>query len=176
MARSGSAILDRERVREADRRVMCGIDARYEGQNFEVYVGLDGLDPGGDPDPLDREFAARFRAVHRATYGYDIPGRAVEIVTLRLKMIGRGKKPKSLFTPSGDSGKPKPIARRSVCFDLGVGWLDTPIYDRARLPIGAQVSGPAIIEEMSATTLLHPGDLAMADAAGNLIINVQLQR
>jgi N-methylhydantoinase A len=38
------------------------------------------------------------------------------------------------------------------------------------LPIGAEIAGPAVIEEMSATTLLHPGQRAVIDAAGNLIV------
>ena len=66
---------------EADRQTLYGIDARYEGQNFEVHVALDGLSLAEKPDALDREFGERFRAAHRAAYGYDIPGRAVEIVT-----------------------------------------------------------------------------------------------
>jgi hypothetical protein len=51
-----------------------------------VHVALDGLALGSDASKFDREFAERFRAAHRAAYGYDIPGRVVEIVTLRLKM------------------------------------------------------------------------------------------
>jgi N-methylhydantoinase A len=172
LARSAAEILDREHVPEADRRTLYGIDARYEGQNFEVHVALDGLALGSDASEFDREFAERFRAAHRAAYGYDIPGRVVEIVTLRLKMIGAVNKP-NLAAPAAEGIRGRSeTGRRPVYFDQTVGWIEVPIHDRSRLPIGAEIAGPAVIEEMSATTLLHPGQCATTDAAGNLIMTV----
>ena len=160
------------RVPEADRQTLYGIDARYEGQNFEVHVALDGLSLAEKPDALDREFGERFRAAHRAAYGYDIPGRAVEIVTLRLKMIGAVRKPRLMASAADSIRGSSETGRRPVYFDRATGWVETPVHDRARLPIGAEIAGPAVIEEMSATTLLHPGQRATTDAAGNLIVTV----
>ena len=157
---------------ESDRRTIYGIDARYEGQNFEVYVSLDGLDFDVDPRALDRVFSERFRAAHRAAYGYDIPGRAVEIVTLRLKIVGVVNKPKLAATALLGSADMSPAPRRAVYFDAITGWLDTPVFDRAALPMDGEVAGPAIVEEMSATTLIHPGQSAGIDAAGNLILTL----
>jgi N-methylhydantoinase A len=168
LAGSGAEILDRERIPDADRHTLYGVDARYEGQNFEVYVGLDGLDPDGDAAVLDAEFARRFRAAHAEVYGYDIPGRAIELVTLRLKMIGTVAKP-TLAAPVAVDGDPQ-IGQRQVYFDTATGSVDTPVLDRARLRLGASLCGPAVIEEMSATTLLHPGDHAEVDGFGNLIV------
>ncbi len=121
---SASGVLDRERIAAADRRALHGVDARYEGQNFEVHVGLDGVSLDSGPAALDAEFTRRFRAAHAEIYGYDIPGRAIEIVTLRLKMIGMVPKP-SLATAlvSGD-GRAE-IGRRRVYFDTATGWLET---------------------------------------------------
>jgi len=172
LAGSATEILDRERVPEADRQTLYGIDARYEGQNFEVHVALDGLSLAAKPAALDREFGERFRAAHRAAYGYDIPGRAVEIVTLRLKMIGAVRKPRLMASAADSTRGSSETGRRPVYFDRATGWVETPVHDRARLPIGAQIAGPAVIEEMSATTLLHPGQRATTDAAGNLIVTV----
>jgi N-methylhydantoinase A len=121
---------------------------------------------------LDREFGERFRAAHAAAYGYDIPGRAVEIVTLRLKIVGVVKKPHPAAVAASVEGKATPTAQRAVYFDAATGWLDTPVYERSRLSIGAEIAGPAVIEEMSATTLLRPGQRATTDAAGNLIVTV----
>jgi N-methylhydantoinase A len=167
LARSGEALLDCERVPVEDRRALCGIDARYEGQNFEVYVMLDGMGLG----PRDhQEFTRRFRRAHTAVYGYDIPGRAIEIVNLRLKLIGNVAKP--VFSALNDElgNALSEIGRRRVFFDGA--WIDTSVYDRSRLATGAALCGPAIVEEMSATTLLHPGQQARVDAVGNLIIEV----
>ena len=50
------------------------------------------------------------------------------------------------------------------------GWLDTGIYRHAALPLGVPLAGPAIIEEMSATSVVLPGQHASMDHAGNIII------
>jgi N-methylhydantoinase A len=60
---------------------------------------------------------------------------------------------------------------RPVWFDQG--WRDTPIYDRARLPLDGQIQGPAILTQLDATTLIEPGDTASLDRLGNLVIEVR---
>src|SRR3989440_414466 len=170
LARSGADILDRDRVPETDRHTIRGIEARYEGQNFEVYVALDGLALNGDADAFDRDFGERFRAAHRAAYGYDIPGRGIEMVTLRLKIVVVVRMPKLARVSTAESREARPKAPRAVYFDAATGWRDTPVYDRAALTSGRRIVGPAVIEEMSATTLIHPGQSAIVDATGNLIL------
>ena len=59
---------------------------------------------------------------------------------------------------------------RPVWFD-GV-FTDTPVYAREKLPLDAEISGPAVLEQMDATTVLEPGDRARPDGDGNLIIEV----
>ena len=53
------------------------------------------------------------------------------------------------------------------------GWRDTPIYRREHLAVGATLDGPAIVEQLDATTLIEPGDHARVDALGNLEITVR---
>jgi N-methylhydantoinase A len=60
---------------------------------------------------------------------------------------------------------------RPVWFEQG--WRDTPIYDRARLPLDAQIQGPAVLTQLDATTLIEPGDTASLDRLGNLVIEVR---
>ena len=50
------------------------------------------------------------------------------------------------------------------------GFVDTPVYDRSLLAAGAQLQGPAIVEEPAATAVLHPGDHAEVNAYGALIV------
>ena len=42
------------------------------------------------------------------------------------------------------------------------------MFERAGLGIGAGLVGPAVIDEMSATTLVPPGCTLSVDRAGNL--------
>ncbi len=62
---------------------------------------------------------------------------------------------------------------RRIYHGAARGWLATPVYARARLAAGAEITGPAVIEEMSSTTLLAPDQRAGVDRIGNLIINVR---
>ena len=73
--------------------------------------------------------------------------------------------------PKGERD-PKPVARRKVLFDENEGYLDTPIYDRAKLGAGAIIDGPAIIEQLDSTTVILPGQKAEIERYGNIIIEV----
>jgi N-methylhydantoinase A len=53
------------------------------------------------------------------------------------------------------------------------GWQNTPIYDRASLGAGLRLAGPAVIDEMSSTTLVEPDQRVTVDAAGNLIVEIR---
>ena len=50
------------------------------------------------------------------------------------------------------------------------GFVPTPIYERARLPLGAELSGPAIVEQADTTTVVPPGWAARVDESGNLLL------
>ena len=92
------------------------------------------------------------------------------MVTLRLKIVVVVRMPKLARVSTAESREARPKAPRAVYFDAATGWRDTPVYDRAALTSGRRIVGPAVIEEMSATTLIHPGQSAMVDAIGNLIL------
>jgi N-methylhydantoinase A len=160
MEDAGRAWLDGERIKPERRRFETVIDARYKGQNHEVQVRL----PSGPP--ALESFLTGFAEAHRREYGYAIPDRPVETVNARLKAIGLIDRPDPRFT--GGTGSPEPKARRRVHFDDG--WHDTPIYDRAALAVCATLAGPAVIDEMSATTVVPAGWSVHVDTSGNLML------
>jgi N-methylhydantoinase A len=163
MCAEADAWLDREAVAPSSRVVRMMIDARYDGQNFEVSVPLDSIDPAA----LDA-ITARFRAVHVQEYGYDVADRPMEIVNCRVQAIGRVAKVPHV-APTPVPGVDAIKGERAVYFGLD-GWLTTPIYRRGQLEVGKTVRGPAIIEEMSATLVMRPEQSATVDAIGNLVI------
>ena len=73
--------------------------------------------------------------------------------------------------PASDA-RPEPVSRRPVLFEAGEGYLDTPIYDRARLNAGAVIKGPAVIEQLDSTTVVLPGMTASVEKFGNIIIEI----
>ena len=164
MAAQGNDWLEASHVPPSDRTLQRVIEARYKGQNHEVQVRL----PAAGPFTLD-DFHNGFAEAHRQEYGYDVADRAVEVVNARLKAVGRVRRPDTRFA-GGDGTVPPPRETRGVHFDAG--WVETPIYDRASLGAGQSLSGPAIIDEMSSTTIVEPGQSVRVDKAGNLIVEI----
>jgi len=162
------AWLDQERVEPALRTCHAAIDARYEGQNFEVQVPLDDAGPGGY-----EAFAQRFRDAHEREYGYVVDDRAVQIINCRMQAVGRViKAPLARRTVEGALEDAR-TGRRRAYFGACHGWIDTPVYDRERLPTASTFTGPALIEEMSSTTLVGVGHRAEVDVHGNLVITLE---
>jgi N-methylhydantoinase A len=168
MGEEGNTGLEGERVKKADRSFIRYVEARYQGQNYEVKIEMEKIEPGG----LD-DFMERFRASHAKEYGYDIPGRAVEVVNCRMQAVGTVPKAPQQQIAEGGSLKDAVIERRKVYFGDGVGWAETDVYARARLPVAVPFQGPTIIEEMSSTTVILPGQSARVDRIGNIIIDAR---
>lgn len=165
MEAEGGDWLAREGLPPERRRFRRLLDARYRGQNFEVKVNCDGL----GPDDL-AELADRFHAAHTQEYGYAIPDRAIQFVSARVQAVGPVEKAPQNEVPGGASLAAAGRGSRMVYMDATHGWCDTPIYWRGDLPAGVSLTGPAIINEMSATTLVLPSQTVRVDAYGNLIL------
>lgn len=160
---AGADWLSDENVPEDRREMTYLVDARYDGQNHEVQVEL--------PIGAETNFATFLRGfedAHRQEYGYVIESHTVEIVNLRLSVKGVSTT-RTATEHVPEAGDPV-VGRRQVYF--AEGWTETTLYDRARLPVDQPIEGPAIIQEMSSTTVVEPGQIARIDANGTMIIEV----
>ena len=63
------------------------------------------------------------------------------------------------------------VSRRDVWF-RGSGFVETPIFDRAKLGPGHEFAGPAIVEQTDTTTVVPPDARAEVDTFGNLLIKL----
>ena len=165
MVDEGDRWLAFENVGPKLRGFELAIDAHYAGQNHEIRVPLDNADEAG----LD-DFLLRFGRTHKAGYGYDIPGQPVVIVSCRLRAVGRVPKTVEPTYVGGSSLAEALIDTRDVYYGPDEGWSPTPIYRRSVLPVGQAVSGPAIVDEMSSTTVILAGQSGVVDAFGNIVI------
>ncbi|KQX19969.1 MULTISPECIES: hydantoinase/oxoprolinase family protein [unclassified Sphingomonas] len=166
MRDEATAWLVREGVAAEDQLLRIMVDARYDGQNFEVSVPLDDVRADGLDDMVQR-----FRRQHVQEYGYDVSDRPVEIVNCRVQAVGRvARVPVS--APVAVPGLEPVKGRRPVYFGKETGWVETSIYRRGQLPIGRTFAGPAIIEEMSSTLIVQPGQTVTVDPVGNLIVSI----
>jgi N-methylhydantoinase A len=145
------------------------VDLRYFGQNFELILDL-------KSERLDEAVLTRligaFHRRHREFYGYDMRAQPVEIVNLRLVVTAKRRTPprESARLPKGKLAQAL-IGKRKVWFPDG-GFVPTPVYDRERVPAGARLRGPAVIEQMDTTTIVPPRASLKNDAAGYLHIEL----
>jgi N-methylhydantoinase A len=137
------------------------VDMRYRGQGYELNL------------PFTKNLVADFEKEHARRYGYAHPDREVELVTLRLRATlptvhaGTGTPARPSRAKLGSLSTPK----APVSFDGKK--LATAIYSRDTLKSGKKYSGPAIITEYSATTVIPPGKRFHLDRAGNLIVTIR---
>ncbi len=139
------------------------LDMRYKGQAYELNIPWK-----GSIDLAIRDF----HATHGRMYGFSSPDEPVEVVNVRISLIGSLRKP---AIPKMEAVKHVPEAegKREVYFE-DVGWVETSIYDRSKLKSGAIVKGPAVVEEYDSTTLVPPDYNLLVDEYGNLRIRMEV--
>ncbi len=143
------------------RNLQYSLDMRYVGQNYELQV---------DTDDALNDLAAKFFAVHERNYGYHNPDDPVEIVNLRITAFGRLQRPGEAARLAA-TGAAEAVQHRPVWFVAGEA-VETPVYMRDDLAPRHEIAGPAVIEQLDATTILAPGDHCQVDDSGNLKVEL----
>jgi N-methylhydantoinase A len=168
LEQSARAELGREHLTAAPARHARAerrLDVRYAGQAYELSV------------PFTPDFRRRFHGEHEKAYGHSSPGRPLEVVNLRLRLVIPTPKPRATGTAGPPSGRMRASARdvRAAIVKQKPVWFGersrpTPLYDRERLPAGARLAGPAIVVEYSSTTVIPPGWTCRVDEHRNLVL------
>ena len=115
------------------------VDARYQGQSFELRVPAEG-------------WVEQFHAAHEERYGYRRPGTPVEAVTLRVVVTAP---PIPLDAPElSEAVAPPPLEEAPVVFGGRV--LQARLVWRRHLAAGHVLEGPLVVQEYSATTWVPP--------------------
>ena len=159
---AGRARMRDEGVGPDDVRVAYAADMRYVGQAYELEVPIAApMTPARVP-----EVVAAFHTVHARVYGYAraqqpaefVNFRAVHTYPLPRALVRRAERMPGTLADA-------PVGTRPAYFG---GFVSAAVYDRGRLPQGARIAGPAIIEQLDTTTVVPPGVTAVVDDAANL--------
>lgn len=162
--------LDKDEVPEDRRLIRRLADCRYAGQGYEVRFDV----PAGEINDDWVEAAKEaFHRAHDAEYGHSFKA-PVEIINIRVIGVGLIDE-LSWPTSKAQSGEPAPVVTRDVVFeeDGKAKTFSTPHYEREALGAGAEIAGPAIIEQYDTTTVVPPHCNVSVDKFGNLIINTE---
>jgi N-methylhydantoinase A len=138
---------------------------RYLGQNYEQEIAV----PDGEISDGTLELLVdRFHRQHEAFYGYAMRDASCELAQFNVTVHGLVRPPVLPELPPGDA---RPATVRPVHF-ADEGWLETPIYFRTELGAGAVVAGPAVVQELDSTTLVHPGQQLTVDRHAVLFLDL----
>ena len=144
----------------ADRlRITRRAHLRYDGTDTTVPVDL------ADPDAM----TAAFEAGYRATYSFLMP-RPIIIESVSVEATGLTEQP-DLRPAMDPTGPVAPAAEELVRLHTGGQWRQVPLFRREHLPPDHEVTGPAVIAEADATTVVDDGWRARRTAAGHLLIS-----
>jgi N-methylhydantoinase A len=168
LQRRAEGWFEEEGVAPPARQVARTVDMRYAGQNYELPVPLpEGPVTGATVDAVAEGFAA----AHKRMYGFVAEDEPVQLVTFRVEATGMV--PKAALQPRRDAGPDASAAivgRRDVWLVEDGRWTSCPVYERDRLDAGNVVAGPAIVEQMDATTVIPPGCVGRVEPYLNLIL------
>lgn len=164
LEREAEALLRAEGYREPVALARAA-DLKYAGQSFELTIQV----PAGWGGPAGVEaLATAFARAHERTYGHAAPGDPVQVVNLRVtaRLVRPDGRPAVRLTgerPASAGGT------RRAYFGRDRGALATPVLAREDLDREPR-SGPLLIDEYDATTLVPPGAAASLDGHGNILI------
>ncbi len=144
------------------------VDARYLNQQWETEIEL--ADSNFGEDGSVEALIENFHQVHERLYGVKEEGGMLECLHWKGRLIARLDRPTPQSSGAGDASRAKP-ARALQAYFGEHGRLQTPVYLGAQLTPGAELDGPAIIEEPTTTVVVYPGMTARVSAAGNYILD-----
>ncbi|MFB7737793.1 hydantoinase B/oxoprolinase family protein [Streptomyces sp. NPDC056112] len=154
------AELRAEDVPEERVRVTRRAQLRYDGTDTTLTVELT------EPAAMRRAFEER----HRATYSFTLD-RPIVVEALSVEATGITEPPDlSALSPYDPARAGRSSDPETVRLHTGGAWRDVPLHRREDLPPGEAVTGPAIVTEASATTVVDDGWRAVARDDGHLLL------
>lgn len=147
-----------------DQRLEYSMDARYAGQAFEITLSIDPSWLEGD---VRSRIADLFHESHQRQYGHCDRNAPVELIHLRVRIIGQTGKPPLERLPEAAAPAPSRGERELI---VRGERRRAAVYARSDLTAGHVIAGPAVIEQDDATVLVLPGWNGRVDEYGNIIL------
>ena len=137
--------------------VVRRVHLRYEGTDTSIPVELAGLET----------MTTAFEASHRATYSF-LMNHPLIAGAISVEATGLTDQPD--LSHVGDQVPDGPGAAETVRLYSGGSWRDAPLRHRERMRPEDYVTGPAIIAEANATTVVDDGWHATLTRSGHLLL------
>ena len=167
-SKEGTELIQKEPVSVEEIKVVHSFDMQFVGQTHILNVFLSTYDLSHEvvQSAFDEAYYGRFRV--------RLPEIRAQIVNVKTTVMGRrtGICLDGLIDASGrvESLEMAQNGARPVWFNGD--WQNTKIFNREALPLSAKIKGPAILEQMDTMVLIEPGDEAISDKNGNILISL----
>ena len=167
-SKEGTELIQKEPVSVEEIKVVHSFDMQFVGQTHILNVFLPTYDLSHEvvQSAFDEAYYGRFRV--------RLPEIRAQIVNVKTTVMGRrtGICLDGLIDASGrvESLEMAQNGARPVWFNGD--WQNTKIFNREALPLSAKIKGPAILEQMDTMVLIEPGDEAISDKNGNILISL----
>jgi N-methylhydantoinase A len=143
-------------------------DGRFAGQGFDLVVDLpDG--PYTDGETTRQRLAEAFESAYREKFALTPPQVPIEFINIRVAVRAPVAGAEIRARAAGGRGSAVKGTRR-VYFPEPRDYVETTVYERARLAPGLKIAGPAVVEEEGSTLVIGPGGHGRVAASGNLIV------
>ncbi|HEV2547102.1 MAG TPA: hydantoinase/oxoprolinase family protein [Stellaceae bacterium] len=163
---AGRALLARERVEIERVDVRHEVDVLYRGQSHVIRLPV--KSPGFNPEHV----LADFTRYYQERFDISLPDMVPVLVNARTTIVGvRTPIDLGMFRPRRAHGVASALIGERQAWFCGASH-PTKIYRREKLPPGARLAGPAIIEQLDSTLVLDPGSRAEVDELGNIVVTV----
>jgi N-methylhydantoinase A len=164
------AYLNTAGLSESITEALYSLDMRYYGQGHEIAVPLP--DPFANPDIIAAAEAA-FDVKYKEVHGISFLDQTIECVNWKVEVFAQVGPTTRIRFSSLDTTGAGPLKGTRPAYFPPSGWhQDCPVYDRYRVSAGMTIEGPALIEENESTAVLAPGDRAVVDGFGNLVVDI----
>ncbi|MCL1974525.1 MAG: hydantoinase/oxoprolinase family protein, partial [Firmicutes bacterium] len=166
MTAEAMSLLEKQHITQDKAEFIRSVDMRYLGQEYTVRVNFMSNEITKDSILTIKK---AFHDQHYQIYGHCNPEGEVEIVNLRLVGLGRIDKIPKQESIERSTDTPRPLKSQTAVFN-GKEY-EAKVYERKNLIFGQCLDGPAIILELTATTVTPPGWRLTVDGYRNLLIS-----
>jgi N-methylhydantoinase A len=147
--------------------VKRSIDMRYVGQIHECTVEIDTFEiNAGSVEKLINGFHEK----HEQLYTYSEHNTPIEVVNLESTLYGRVDRPELPPLTAGGMAADAKRTTRQMIFSRDGAAIEAPVYDGEKLGAGAEITGPAVIEEITTTIVIEPGWHASLHESGSYVL------
>jgi 5-oxoprolinase (ATP-hydrolysing) len=135
---------------------------RYQGTDSAVIVPVGRLD----------DMTAAFEAEYARRFSFLMPDKPVLVEAISIEVTGAQEDLASeAVQPTRSASDSTPDREATARMFTGGAWADVGLYPRASLSPGHAVTGPALITEELATTVVEPGWQAVVTDRGDLLMS-----